>query len=316
MTDQTSRLGLPFLVASQAQKEITHNQAMSLLDALAHVNVRDRDLAAAPASPAEGDVYLVAAGASGAWAGQSGNLAMFQAGAWTFVVPPVGMAMWVADEAKLFLRDAGTWREVALVANLPQTVAAAHDPGAADDGHPLGQLWYNSVRDLMWVCRGNAPAAARWTYLTPVEVLGAQHTAAAKTDADTAESTLYSLTLPAGTMGPDDTLRVTALWSYPNSANTKSLKIKVGGSTIFSNSVSTTASLVAQAQLSNRGAVDSQIGKPMGHTSFGTNTSGPVTLTKDFAAAQDVTITAQWGTAGTGSNSIVLESALVELLRG
>lgn len=71
-----------------------------------------------------------------------------------------------------------------------------------------------------------------------------------------------------------------------------------------------------QAQMSNRGAVESQISKPMGQSSFGTNTSGPVTLTKDFAATQDVTITAQWGTAGTGSNSIVLESVLVELLRG
>jgi len=51
-------------------------------------------------------------------------------------------------------------------------------------------------------------------------------------------------------------------------------------------------------------------------SSFGTSTSGPVTLTKDFALAQDVTITAQWGSAGSGSNSITLESALVELLRG
>ncbi len=316
MTDQTPRLGLPFLVASQAQKEVTHNQALSLLDALAHVNVRDRDLAAAPASPAEGDVYLVAAGAGGVWAGQSGNLAVFQAGAWVFVAPPAGMAMWVADEARLFLRDAGTWREVALVANLPQTVATTRDPDATDDGYPLGQLWYNSARDLMWVCRGNAAGAARWTYLNPVEVLGRQHTGATKTDADTAEATLYSLAIPADALGPNDLLRVTAVWSYPNSATSKTMRIRVGGTLVFSGSATTTASLSAQAQVANRDALNAQVGKPTALSSFGTNAAAPFTGTLDFAQAQPVTVTAQWGTAGTGSNGIILQSVLVELLRG
>lgn len=267
MTDSTARLALPTILANQAQKEVTHNEALALLDALVHLAVHDRDLTAPPASPADGACYLVASGATGAWVGQDGKLAVTSGGAWTFLAVFAGLAIWVVDEARLFLRDASSWREMAFAAG-------------------------------------------------GITVLGAQHTATSKTDADTSEATLYTLTIPAGTMGPNDTLRVTALWSYPNSSTTKSLKVKVGGSTIFSNSVTSTASLAAQAQLSNRGAVDSQIGKPIGQSSFGTNTSGPVTLTKDFATAQEVTVTAQWGTAGTGSNSIVLESALVELLRG
>ena len=267
MTDQTARLALPYILANQAQKEVTHNQALALLDALVHLAVQDRDLVSPPASPTDGSCYLVASSASAAWAGQDGKLAISSGGAWIFVPVFAGLAIWVVDEARLLLRDASSWREMAFAAG-------------------------------------------------GVTVLGAQHTAVAKTDADTAEATLYTLTIPGGTMGPNDTLRITALWSYPNSSTTKSLKIKVGGSTIFSSSATTTASLAAQAQLSNRGAVNSQIGKPIGQSSFGTNTSSPVTLTKDFAAAQDVTVTAQWGTAGTGSNSIVLESVLVELLRG
>ena len=64
MTDQTARLALPYILANQAQKEVTHNQALALLDALVHLAVQDRDLASPPASPADGACYLVAAGAS------------------------------------------------------------------------------------------------------------------------------------------------------------------------------------------------------------------------------------------------------------
>ena len=267
MSDQTARLALPYILANQSQKEVTHNEALALLDALVHLTVQDRDLTAPPASPADGACYLVASGGSGAWAGQDGKIAIFSGGAWTFVSVFAGLALWVVDEARLFLRDATSWREMAFAA------------GA-------------------------------------VTVLGAKHAATGKTDADITETTLYTLTLPANTMGLNDTLRVTALWSYPNSSTTKNVKIKVGGSTIFSNSVTTTASLSAQVQISNRSAVNAQIARPTGSASFGTSTSAPLTLTKDFSSAQDVTVTAQWGTAGSGSNSIALESVLVELLRG
>ncbi|NTU76217.1 MAG: DUF2793 domain-containing protein [Alphaproteobacteria bacterium] len=48
-------LALSYLVASQAQKEITHNDALNDLDFLAQTSVLDRTLAAPPLSPSEGD---------------------------------------------------------------------------------------------------------------------------------------------------------------------------------------------------------------------------------------------------------------------
>jgi len=54
MTD-TPHLGLPTLAAAQAQKHVTHNEALHRLDALVMLAVADRDLAAPPAAPAEGD---------------------------------------------------------------------------------------------------------------------------------------------------------------------------------------------------------------------------------------------------------------------
>ncbi|RIK95291.1 MAG: hypothetical protein DCC73_02640 [Proteobacteria bacterium] len=99
MADQTPRLKLPYIRASQAQKEVTHNAALNLADALIQAVVEDKDLSAPPGSPAEGQVWIVAAAATGAWAGQSGKLAHYIGGAWVFLTPAEGWRAWLRDEA-------------------------------------------------------------------------------------------------------------------------------------------------------------------------------------------------------------------------
>ena len=49
--DATPRLGLPYLAAAQAQKHVTMNEALSLLDGLVSTSAVSRSLAAQPASP-------------------------------------------------------------------------------------------------------------------------------------------------------------------------------------------------------------------------------------------------------------------------
>ena len=105
----TANLSLGYLEAAQSQKHVSVNEVLSALDAVVQLAVLDRDLAAPPASPAEGDRYLVAAGASGAWAGQSGKIAAWQAGAWSFRTPRNGWRAWVVDEAAPVFYDAGLW---------------------------------------------------------------------------------------------------------------------------------------------------------------------------------------------------------------
>jgi hypothetical protein len=56
---ETIHLALPYIAASQAQKHVTHNEALRMLDALVMLSVKDRDLSAPPGSPEEGDRYLV-----------------------------------------------------------------------------------------------------------------------------------------------------------------------------------------------------------------------------------------------------------------
>lgn len=108
MSDATARLGLPYLVTSQAQKEVSHNEALNLLDALLHAAVLDRHRAAPPDAPAEGDCYLVASGGSGAWAGQDGRLAAWYGG-WLFATPRAGWTVWVADESTALRYDGFAW---------------------------------------------------------------------------------------------------------------------------------------------------------------------------------------------------------------
>ncbi len=110
---ETPLLALPLIEAAQAQKHITHNEALLILDAAIHLAVITRSLAAPPATPADGDRYLVAAGAAGAWAGHAGQLAFREAGAWRFAAPRNGWRLWAIDEQKFLLFDGAAWRNVA-----------------------------------------------------------------------------------------------------------------------------------------------------------------------------------------------------------
>jgi hypothetical protein len=109
--DATVHLALAFLAEGQQHKEVTVNDALNRLDAVVQLAVLDRDLAAPPASPAEGDRYLVASGASGAWGGADGKIAAFFDGAWTVFAPAAGWLCWIDDEKLLLVHDGSAWQE-------------------------------------------------------------------------------------------------------------------------------------------------------------------------------------------------------------
>jgi hypothetical protein len=116
MTD-TPKLGLPCIEGSQAQKHVTHNEALGLLDALVQLTVLDRNLTAPPGSPADGDSYIPAAGASGAWSGWDGQIAVYNGG-WTRIVPSPGFKAWVKAERRTVTYEDGVWRDgIALTAH-------------------------------------------------------------------------------------------------------------------------------------------------------------------------------------------------------
>lgn len=74
-----------------------------------HLSVLDRDLATPPGSPATGDTYIVAAAATGAWAGKETQATVWGGSAWVFGVPRAGWLAYIEDEQKLSVFTAGAW---------------------------------------------------------------------------------------------------------------------------------------------------------------------------------------------------------------
>jgi hypothetical protein len=109
MADTTPNLLLPFIQAAQAQKHITHNEALRLLDGLTQISVLDRGLTAPPGSPAEGARYIVASGATGLWAGWDGDVAFYAGSAWLRLPARTGWVVWVQDEARVVVRIGSVW---------------------------------------------------------------------------------------------------------------------------------------------------------------------------------------------------------------
>jgi|SRR6185312_10919926 len=111
MTD-TTNLGLPNIEAAQAQKHVTHNDALRMLDTLVQLAVADRDLSTPPGSPADGQRWIVKATGTDAWAGHDNAIAAWQDGAWQFYAPQVGWRAYVADEGVLLAWDGSAWGDV------------------------------------------------------------------------------------------------------------------------------------------------------------------------------------------------------------
>lgn len=133
----TPLLGLPYLAAAQAQKHVTHNEALTLIDGLVQAAVKSRGLAAPPPAPADGDRYLVAPSASGDWSGEEGNIAARMDGGWRFLPPREGWRLWVNDEDVLIAHDGTSWREIGAEPALLQNLTMLGVNATADAANKL-----------------------------------------------------------------------------------------------------------------------------------------------------------------------------------
>lgn len=115
-TPTTPRFALPLLAVAQAQKEVTHNEALTLLDALVHAAVEAGPLAAAPSDSAPGQCWIVGTAPTGAWAGHGNAIAIQTSGGWRFAVPREGTQVTrLADGARLRFENED-WVEPPMIA--------------------------------------------------------------------------------------------------------------------------------------------------------------------------------------------------------
>jgi hypothetical protein len=197
----TTHLLLPLMAAAQAQKHVTHNDALLRLDGIVQLSVKDRDLTAPPASPSDGDRYIPASGATGAWAAWDLNIAWYVDGVWTKLVPREGWRVWIEDEDKMLVWNGGAWVSVGATAvpggmlepasmvmspvaeiwradasrtATPRTATLSSLSGdvmtmTAAFGHDFGK-WTGSMEDNAYVRvwnMGKSPAQAAWVKASP-----------------------------------------------------------------------------------------------------------------------------------------------------
>lgn len=106
---ETANLLLPLIEAAQAQKHITHNEALRILDAVVQMTVVSSNLNAPPASPPEGERWIVGAAPTGAWAGRARDIAVRSQGAWLFIDPKPGWQAFDRALGSLIVFNAGDW---------------------------------------------------------------------------------------------------------------------------------------------------------------------------------------------------------------
>ena len=109
--DRTSSHRLPYVAADQAQKHVTVNEGLRMIDALLGASARSASLVGQPASPEDGEAYILPTGASGAaWDALAANtLAVFQDGAWAAFPPSVGLSVFVEDEGSSRVWNGTAW---------------------------------------------------------------------------------------------------------------------------------------------------------------------------------------------------------------
>ena len=111
---KTANLELPLVQPAQAQKHVTVNEALALLDAAAQLRLASVTAIDPPAMAADGMAYFVPPGANGAWALHPGKMAVFSNGGWVYVQPRVGWRAWIIDRAEAAVFDGVAWVHGAL----------------------------------------------------------------------------------------------------------------------------------------------------------------------------------------------------------
>ena len=162
MTD-TPNIGLPYIDTGQSQKEVTHNEALNRLDVLVQGSVINVTTTAPPGSPTDGQAWIVAAGATGAWAGKEKQIAAWFGG-WKFLVPKEGWKVHNLGDDQTWAFDGTNWA----------AAAVDHSPGA----------WQVPGLNLGWIGLGGGWGNPRYRKAKDslVTIEGAMQHATASTD--------------------------------------------------------------------------------------------------------------------------------------
>ncbi len=106
---ETNNLAITHVAQNQSQKEVTVNAAIDRIDAILNRGAIDRGLDTPAVGPASGDLYILGASPTGAWAGHANDIAYYLNSTWYFINPQEGLTIWVNDEDALYTWTGAAW---------------------------------------------------------------------------------------------------------------------------------------------------------------------------------------------------------------
>jgi hypothetical protein len=273
-------LGIPYVAAQQAQPEVTHNEAIAVMQALLK-GVVNMTTATPPGSPTDGDAYVIAASPTGAWAGRAGAIAVYVSNAWRFIPGNTSAGSAIA-------------------------MGARHE----------GMRVYNQADNYQWVWSGSAWLPLVGLGGALIEY-ASSHVASATLTGSTAETAMATATIPGGLIGANGRIEGWGLWSYSGATANWFPRVRLGGlaGTQFrtATNATTVLSTLMPFIIANRNAQNSQVGPAAsGATGWGTSTSTVFTGSVDTSANQDLVFTGQLNNA---ADSMILQAYAVRILR-
>ncbi|PHR56630.1 MAG: hypothetical protein COA43_13470 [Robiginitomaculum sp.] len=109
---KSPRLQLPYIAPAQAQKHVTHNEALQVLDAITQMSVKSRTQIYPPTHPKKGESYLVPENAQEGWGNQSGKLTIWEGSMWHYYQPQNGWRAWDEQQSELLIFSQNIWESL------------------------------------------------------------------------------------------------------------------------------------------------------------------------------------------------------------
>ena len=307
MSDITTHLLLPYILAAQAQKHITHNDALRLLDAMVQLSVLDGNRTAPPLSPVDGDRHIVAPAATGVWAGWDLNVAFWVDGVWMRLVPRPGWTAWsIADAAHTVWTGTG-WVTVGGSGSVSFSDAAFE---IYDDGDPTKKAMFNlsgisaattrtftlpNTSSELAILAGTQTFSGDKTFSGTLTASGAVNVSAAAASIGTATATAtYGIGTGATTTGVTKTINLGTEGASGSTTvvNIGSATPGAGGSTVINTPTVTFANAVTVVGMPQANLTAQRLGLG-GATADATNrlsVNTPNVLLNNAGASIDVTV--------------------------
>lgn len=110
MSQTSPHLNLPYIQPAQAQKHVTHNEAIELLDMIVQLSVQGFDANTPPAAPSDGETWAIGTDPTDAWTTQAGKIASFRGGGWLFITPQTGWQAYDSTAGEMRVYSGVNWQ--------------------------------------------------------------------------------------------------------------------------------------------------------------------------------------------------------------